>query len=346
MSARLVLGLDVGGTSTRVLAADAKTGERLGNGRSGGANPVTHGVARAAENIGAALSEALAGSDPAEAEACVVGMAGASKVAAEPDTAAAFAALWQAVGLRCEIRIVSDLAAAFAAGTPEPNGSVLIAGTGAVAAAMVERRPDRWRDGHGWLLGDDGSGFWVGREVVRAALSALDGTGPRSALLDAVIADYLDPLPSPPEGSELDEGRFLASALISAVNARPPVNLAALVPRVLASASAGDPVAEHVLADAADRLVAALCHIREDGDATPVVLAGGLLQPGMHVDRLVRTALAERWPDAPVLASTDGAAGAAWLAALPLVSDRAAAQTLHAQLMAEGGTGNARTRRG
>ena len=119
VSARLVLGLDVGGTSTRALAVDATTGARLGAGSAQGANPVAHGVPRAAENIGAALAQALAGHDPAEVRACVVGMAGASKLAADPQTAAAFAELWQKVGLRCEVSIVSDVAAAFAAGTAE-----------------------------------------------------------------------------------------------------------------------------------------------------------------------------------------------------------------------------------
>jgi len=346
VSARLVLGLDVGGTSTRALAADSATGERLGSGLAAGANPVAHGVARAAENIGVALEEALAGRDPAEVGACVVGMAGASKVAAEPRTAAAFAALWQAVGLRCEVRIVSDVAAAFAAGTAEPNGSVLIAGTGAVAAAMVERRPSRWRDGHGWLLGDDGSGFWIGRQIVRAALSALDGSGPRTALLDDVITGYLGAVTSPSDGSGLDAARFVASALIAAVNERPPVALAALVPSVLSAAAHGDRVAEHVLAEAADHLVAAVCHIRAPEEATPIVLAGGVLRPGTHVDRLVRAALAATWPDAPIRAATAGAAGAAWLAALSQAPSRTQAQALHAQLMAEGGTGDARTRRG
>lgn len=341
MSARLVLGLDVGGTSTRALAADAASGERLGSGRAAGANPVAHGVSRAAENIGTAMREALAGRDPGEVQACVVGMAGAGKVAAEPGTAAVFAALWQAVGLRCEVSVVSDVAAAFAAGTPEPDGSVLVAGTGAIAAAMVGHRPRRWRDGHGWLLGDDGSGFWIGRQVMRATLAALDGSGPRGALLDGVVREYLDPLAKPPEAGELSGSRFLVSALIAAVNERPPVDLAALVPLVLASASAGDPVAQHVLAEAARHLVSALCHVREPGETAPIVLAGGVLQPGTQVDRLVRAALAETWPDAPVHAATDGAAGAAWLAAL----SQAPASDLHAQLMAEGGA-HASTRRG
>jgi glucosamine kinase len=349
VSTRLVLGLDVGGTCTRALVVDAAAGQRLGAGRSNGANPVTHGVIRAAENIGAALGEALAGRDPAEVQACVVGLAGASRLAADPAAATVFAALWQEVGLRCEVAVVSDLVAAFAAGTPAPDGSLLIAGTGAVAAAMTGRSPSRWRDGHGWLLGDDGSGFWIGREAVRAALSALDGSGPRSALLETVIGDYLDPLPGPPEPGGPDESRFLASALITAVNERPPVDLAALVPRVCAGATAGDPVAERILAAAAAHLIAALCHVREPADDSPIVLAGGVLRPGGPVERLVRASLAATWPAAPVRAATDGAAGAAWLAALRLLDETGgatgAARALHAQLttQAERGSGHART---
>ncbi|MBR7838587.1 N-acetylglucosamine kinase [Actinospica durhamensis] len=338
MTARLVLGLDVGGTSTRALAVDAVSGERLGSGRAPGANPVAHGVGRAAENIAAALKEALAGRDPADVHACVVGLAGASKVAADPGTAAEFARLWLALGLGCEVAIVSDAAAAFAAGTPEPDGSVLVAGTGAVAAAVAGRRPWRWRDGHGWLLGDDGSGFWIGRQAARAALAALDASGPAAAppaagpLVESVLATYLDtesaddaPVPAPVPA------RLRTSALIAAVTARPPVNLAALVPCVLDAADAGDEVAAGILAEAARHLTSALGHVREPAATTPIVLAGGLLHPGTRVDRLVRRALAAAWPDAPIRAAIDGAAGAAWLAALPIhPPDRA--RDLHARL--------------
>ena len=334
MTARLVLGLDVGGTSTRALAADAVSGERLGSGRAPGANPVAHGAGRAAENIAAALEESLAGHDPADVHACVVGLAGASKVAADPDTAAEFARLWLALGLRCEVAIVSDAAAAFAAGTPEPDGSVLVAGTGAVAAAVAGRRPWRWRDGHGWLLGDDGSGFWIGRQAARAALAALDASdtadvsAPPGPLFESVLGAYLDPerpghVPGP--------ARLRTSALIAAVTARPPVDLAALVPRVLDAADAADPVAAGILAKAAQHLTAALGHVREPADTTPIVLAGGLLRPGTRVDRLVRASLAAAWPDAPIHAATDGAAGAAWLAALPIHPPERA-RDLHARL--------------
>ncbi len=345
MTARLVLGLDVGGTSTRALAVDADSGVRLGTGRAPGANPLAHGLERSAENIAAALKEALAGRDPAEVHGCAVGLAGASRLAADPAAAARFAELWHACGLRCAVTLVSDVAAAYAAGTPEPDGSVLVAGTGAVAAAVAGGEPRRWRDGHGWLLGDDGSGFWIGRQAVRAALAALDAAAATGPLVESVLAAYPSPDPAGPAPAG---PRARTSALIAAVAARPPVELAALAPRVFAAAEAADPAALRILDQAAEHLAAALGQVREPAAASPIVLGGGLLGPGTRIGRRVRAALAADWPAAPIHTAADGAAGAAWLAALPhYPADRV--RDLHARLTgraAEGESGNARTRRG
>ena len=76
----------------------------------------------------------------------------------------------------------SDIEAAFAAGSAAPDGTVLIAGTGAVAAAVRDFGVRRRQDGHGYLLGDRGSAFWIGSRAARAALAALDGTGEPTAL--------------------------------------------------------------------------------------------------------------------------------------------------------------------
>ena len=97
---RLVLGLDIGGTWTRVLLATT-AGRRIGFGRSAGANPATHGIDVVADRISAALKGALHTSDPAAVAACVVGLAGASQYAADPDIERAFAVIWQTAGLTC-----------------------------------------------------------------------------------------------------------------------------------------------------------------------------------------------------------------------------------------------------
>ncbi|MET8982498.1 BadF/BadG/BcrA/BcrD ATPase family protein [Streptomyces sp. NPDC004539] len=74
------------------------------------------------------------------------------------------------------ISIHSDIEAAFAGAPGHPaDGLALIAGTGSVAARVRGRVLVATSGGDGWLLGDDGSGFWIGRRAVRAALRAADG---------------------------------------------------------------------------------------------------------------------------------------------------------------------------
>ncbi|MBM0258941.1 ATPase, partial [Micromonospora sp. 4G55] len=68
MSDTVVVGLDVGGTSTRATALTL-AGERLGTGRGGGGNPTSHGAERAAAELLAALRGALAGVDPTRVRA-------------------------------------------------------------------------------------------------------------------------------------------------------------------------------------------------------------------------------------------------------------------------------------
>ena len=348
---RPVLGLDIGGSWTRALIVDPDSAVRLGAGRRAGANPVTHGVARASAQISAAVREALADAGiPAGAiAACVVGLAGASKLAADPAAAQAVEALWRDAGIGCEVEIVADVTTAFVAGCAEPEGSVLLAGTGAIAAAMTDRRPADLRGGHGWMLGDEGSGYWIGREAVRATLTALDDGVPLTGLTAAVLAEQTTadravagcgPSGTPPLGPRstdfgLDEGRRLGSLLIAAANARPAVELAALVPLVAQAADRGDRTAYGILSAAAELLVATLARARAPQETTPVVLAGGVLGPSTLVYRRVRAAVSEAWPKSAITPGVDGAAGAAWLAARRLLGDGPAAE-LHARLVPPG----------
>ncbi|MEV1147865.1 BadF/BadG/BcrA/BcrD ATPase family protein, partial [Micromonospora sp. NPDC049799] len=247
MSDTVVVGLDVGGTSTRA-AAVTLDGRRVGSGRAGGGNPTSHGADRAADELRAALRAALAEVDPDRVRAGVIGLAGAARLLADPAGRDAFDRAWQDAGLRCPYSIHGDALVAYASGTARPHGTVLIAGTGAIAAAVRDLRLDRVADGHGWLLGDAGSGFWLGREAVRRLLADLDRARTPDPLGTRVLTSLLGTAEVAPRP------RHTVDALIQAVTRRPPVELARLAPLVVDAARDGEPVATALIAEAAAHL--------------------------------------------------------------------------------------------
>ncbi|MDG9677235.1 BadF/BadG/BcrA/BcrD ATPase family protein [Micromonospora sp. DH14] len=324
MSDTVVVGLDVGGTSTRATVLTL-TGHRVGTGRAGGGNPTSHGAERAAAELLTALREALTDVDPARAAAGTIGLAGAGRLLADPAGRAAFDQAWHDAGLRCPYEVHGDALVAYASGTAAPDGTILIAGTGAITAQVHDLRLDRIADGHGWLLGDAGSGFWLGREAVRRLLADLDAGRAPGTLATTVLTDLLG------SADVAARPRDTVDATIQTVTRRPPVELARLAPLVVDAATHGDPVATALITEAAAHLTESVSRIRTSGAVTPVVLGGGLLTADTPLATAVRAEIARRWPDAPVRTAGDGAAAAAWLAArgLPEVTDPAA---LHARL--------------
>ncbi|MCF0097309.1 N-acetylglucosamine kinase [Micromonospora sp. MH99] len=324
MSDTVVVGLDVGGTSTRATALTL-AGERLGTGRAGGGNPTSHGAERAAAELLTALRAALADVDPTRVAAGTIGLAGAARILADPASRAAFDQAWHDAGLRCPYAVHGDALVAYASGTAEPDGTVLIAGTGAITAQVVDLRLDRVADGHGWLLGDAGSGFWLGREAVRRLLADLDAARTPGTLTTAVLTELTGSAEVAPRP------RDTVDATIQAVTRRPPIELARLAPLVVTAAVDGEPVATALIAEAAAHLAGSVGRIRPAGATTPVVLGGGLLTAHTPLATAVRAEIGQRWPSAPLRTAGDGAAAAAWLAAraLPELTDPAA---LHARL--------------
>ena len=299
----LVVGLDAGGTSTRALVLDLD-GARLGQGLAGGANPNSHPPTVAATHIGEALAEALDGLDSRKVRSGVLGMAGASKLA-EPAVAALFQEAWERAGLHCPMRVITDCEAAFATGTSSPSGTVLVAGTGSIAGRIVNHRMVGQSGGYGWLIGDDGSAFWLGREAVRATLKLLDLGAPLEGLATAVLTAA---------------GARGRGQLINAVNAMAPIAMARFAPLVSSACHHGDPEALAIVAGAARLLADTASAVRSPSDTSPIVLVGSLIKTpvGLHLKQELITRC-----NAQVIMATEGAAGAAWLAAVDVLGPTA-----------------------
>jgi glucosamine kinase len=304
-----VVGVDAGATSTRAIAV-GMDGRVLGRGTEGGANPNSHPPDVAAARTARAMAAAIADLNPDRARACVLGLAGSSRLTDEA-IAEVFRHQWQGLGLPCEIRVVADQEVAFASGTSQRDGAVLVAGTGSIASTIVDRRLVATIGGYGWLLGDEGSAYWIGREAVRATLRVIQSGMDRGPLALAVVAEALG-------ASGWDESyaarRGMVSRLISAVSAEPPIRLARFAP--LVSDTVGeDPVAKDIVAATVDVLAEMAETARTPG--TPVVLTGSVVGPDAPVGIGLRDRLGQ------VSFAADGAAGAAWLAAVDLLGDRA-----------------------
>lgn len=246
------LAIDAGGTSTRAVFLNS-SGLCLGYGTAGGGNPVSRGFEPALDALAQASATAL-GDTPAAFSEVLLAMAGASLELPTQLFRDRFATL----GLTGNVMIESDLLAAFYSGTHHDDGCALIAGTGAVGARIAGSRLAAVADGTGWLLGDAGAGFWLGREVARAVASALDGRGPATALTGLVLAELditLDP-------GARTQGRLRAQQqLILKVYERSAIELSRFAPLVFAVPD--DTVARDIIDRAAQALACTLLAVSE-----------------------------------------------------------------------------------
>ncbi|MET9906189.1 BadF/BadG/BcrA/BcrD ATPase family protein [Streptomyces sp. NPDC006476] len=290
----LVVGLDAGGTRTRAVVAAADDGRLLGEGAGGPGNALTVPSAR----LTAHLAEAVARAVPEAARGRVVAVAGGFAGATGADDAdpgrvnavTALTAALREVGIGAgALTVSSDIEAAFASAPGAPaDGLALVAGTGAVAMRITDRHATTTVDGDGWLLGDEGSGFWIGREAVRAALRMADGRGGATALALSVGRELgvpEDVLPgeaplgvrSGPAWSRPHREAFRRHVL-PAVMAEPPIRLARLAPLVVEAARGTDAVAGAILEEAVNQL-AVTVRALDPRPGERVVATGGLLGP-------------------------------------------------------------------
>lgn len=174
------VGIDGGGSKTRAVVVDAR-GKECGRGLAGSTNYNTVGIERAVEHIRSAVEEAvtIAGCS-LPLKAAWLGLAGIDRPA-DRDV------LLPNLHFVAEsIRLTNDADLVLSA-LEERAGVALIAGTGSIALGQdgcgrVERI-----GGWGHILGDEGSGYDIGRRALQAAARASDGRGPETRLLELVL---------------------------------------------------------------------------------------------------------------------------------------------------------------
>lgn len=271
--ANIVVGIDGGGTKTHVIVADGR-GKQLSS-LTGAASAVKPGDAlHSAEVIGALVRDALALAEQEDRPRAIV--AGVAGVGREQERRALLRAL-EGEGLAEDVQVIADAQVALEDAFGEGAGILLVAGTGSVAFGRGPTGTVVRCGGWGPVIGDEGSGAWIGRRALSVVTAAHDGREPDTRLVGALLTAL-----------ELDE----VDGLVAWAAEATPADLAKLAMPVLTLAAERDLRANSICTIAAEELV---IHVRtlarqlftDERAAVPVALAGGMMHRGSFLRRLV-----------------------------------------------------------
>lgn len=280
---RWIIGIDGGGTRTVACAADL-SGRVLARAEKGPANYHVIGLPAFAALV-AGIADDLAqatGLDKTGLALVSLGLAGADR---DHDRRLLLAAL-DGLGLGCPFLVSSDARIALAAGLGiRGEGIVLIAGTGSIAYGLTGRGEIVRAGGWGHLVGDEGSGYDIGRRAIARGLRSLEGRDLPSALPAKIMARL-----------GLTDLAGLVAFVYSPATAKS--DIAALAATVTEMAAAGDELSAAILADAGDDLAALVLSVIARGfpGLGPVAVAayGGLLLASPSLRARIAARLAGR----------------------------------------------------
>jgi N-acetylglucosamine kinase-like BadF-type ATPase len=295
-----VLGIDAGGTKTVCLLADDR-GLILSEGRGPGANLHAAGELAVEKVLHQVMEAALDGRTVAPDAICL-GMSGVDRL----DEANTVTAIMRRIGYRSRVLVVNDALIALVAGTRDAPGIVIISGTGSIVYGRNADGEAARAGGWGHMIGDEGSGYWIGRQALAAVMRAGDGRGPATQLRGDVLAHF-----------EIEDMSRLPRIVYD--RDEPRKSVAALGPIVDRAAAQGDAVAMRILETAADELVLAAhsvaTRLEMRGDAFTFLLAGSVFRVVPWLAAHLPRRLTEVAPRSSVqVLEEEPAVGAVWLA--------------------------------
>ncbi|QLD11332.1 N-acetylglucosamine kinase [Microbacterium oleivorans] len=251
MSQRRVLGIDAGQSGIKVRTAAASGGDLVSPGIRTGEPLLPQLAAVVAETVERT---------GAPVDVVVAGVSGLTDGNAD---AGAMLELTRSAGVRGVV-LAHDSTTSFLGALGDRAGAVVAAGTGVVTLAVGAETTARV-DGWGWIMGDAGSGYWIGREALDAVMRAYDGRGPTTELTAAVSALWPD-LSQAYMSLQADPDRVRLVASFAAVVAR--------------AAAGGDAVAQDISVRAAHELAqsvrAAIAQVRTAEETFAVCALGGV----------------------------------------------------------------------
>jgi len=298
----IVVGIDAGGSKTRVIIASL-SGDQIADSVGPGAAMAPGNADACAETIAGVVVAALESAALTDVVPRVL-YAGVAGTGRESEQIALQDALSR-MEIADEVVVETDASIALADAFGDRSGVILISGTGSIAfgrgpAGMLARC-----GGWGFTFGDEGSGAWIGRRALSVVAASHDGREPETTLTGAILT-----------AAQVNEVEQLIPWALAADREA----LAALAPSVLAMAMQDDVRANSIVDMAVEELV---LHVRalarklfvDDRAAFDLALTGGLLHKGSLLRKRLERRLRAAVPGATVhVEEVDGARGAIKLA--------------------------------
>ncbi len=284
----IYLGIDGGGSKTSCLIGDETS--VLGAGTGAASNVVRVGEAQARESLATAIHQACvtANLNPSAISSVCVGLAGAARPEIGQLVRRVVSDLLPGEIRRDQIQVVGDHVIALEAAFGSGPGVIVIAGTGSIAYGRNHEGQTARAGGWGFAISDEGSGHWIGRTAVAAAIGAWDENPAENVPLIEILLKswHLETI----------------EQLVPAANATPLPDFAALFPSVLSLADAGDRIARDVLSQAGTHLATLagtlLRRLFPNSEPVLVAVSGGVFASSALVRQVFYNTLSSARPNA------------------------------------------------
>lgn len=282
------LGIDGGGTKTQAIITNANF-TIIGEGKSGASNPHRVGCKEAVANIVSATNKALqdAGLQLTDLTAACAGIAGTSHPIHYHIMKDA---LDRSLGLE-KLELVTDARAALMGALDGRDGVIVIAGTGSIALGLNDVGEDARSGGWGPTFSDEGSGYDIARQALKAVAASFDGRSTETLLTKMICQELRIEKPSD------------LPSVIYREDAK-PTQIASLAKLVSQAAEQGDEVAQEILEHAGQELgqlaVAVIERLAMQQQSFRVACVGSVFNSGDFVLASFRRAVLRVAPKAEI----------------------------------------------
>lgn len=264
MSNQLIIGMDGGGTKTRIMVKERPDGDTLFDqnfGMSNYNNIGVDGVRRVFREIYEALVSSF--QERLQDAILVLGSAGVDR----PKDVEIYLSALKESGFTCQLEVVNDAEIALVGGNGDRKDALMIAGTGSIVVGINSKGKVVRSGGWGGLISDEGSGFQIGRQAIAAVMQEYDKVIAPTTFTEKLLAHFQ--LTSPEDFMDL----------LYSEDTLPVDKVASCTPIILDSWKKGDEAARLIVEAELDKLVRLVVGISRqmDSEKFRLSVAGSLL---------------------------------------------------------------------